>query len=249
MPPTSRISAAAVASILAGSAASHRDANNGVAPARTFNMLPLASMNTRRKAMNDNFPAQHLQLHQGQSQYRHIPMPPEFRKNHAIHDNLVGERGIKKISYYVSPSFPLHTTSTPEELASKADDNKGKEIIVADLEFGNSVNGHRGIVHGGISSLIFDDVFGFAYFIACGGLMRFTANLNVNYRSPLPQNTKAVIRVKLVEIERRKVKMEGQLTSIDGKTVYAEATALYIIARGFTKLKSPVFQKMIESKN
>jgi len=71
-------------------------------------------------------------------------------------------------------------------------------------------------------------------------MMGYTANLTINYRSPLPQNTDAVMRIFLKEIEGRKVKLVGRLESEDGKTLYSEASALYIIDRSMRKIPMKV---------
>mmetsp|Transcript_21523 Transcript_21523/g.44881 ORF Transcript_21523/g.44881 Transcript_21523/m.44881 type:complete len:233 (-) Transcript_21523:47-745(-) len=161
--------------------------------------------------------------------YRRIPPPPSFKKNHAIYENVLHPNCVAKYNVYRSP--------TEIDAATGAKKECDYEVVIADLEFGDKGNGHKGVVHGGITSLLFDDAFGFAYFIASRGLMGYTANLNINYRSPLPEKSKAVMRIKLDKIERRKVMLKGRLESHDGKVVYSEATALYIVDRSMTKMK------------
>jgi acyl-coenzyme A thioesterase PaaI-like protein len=97
-----------------------------------------------------------------------------------------------------------------------------ENVVLSFVTFGKSLNGHSGVVHGGILSLIFDDVFGFAYH-ALGVPHAVTANLNVDYRAPLPQELEAR--------EGRKLHWKAQLTSMDHQTLYAEATSLYVIPR------------------
>ena len=76
--------------------------------------------------------------------------------------------------------------------------------------------------------------------------MGFTANLSVNYRSPLPEKSDAVMRIKLEGIEGRKVKLVGRLESLDGKVLYSEATALYVIDRRMKKLPlGPDLEKLV----
>jgi hypothetical protein len=50
-----------------------------------------------------------------------------------------------------------------ETMSSNDDDNKNNNVIVAFVSFGNRLNGHVGIVHGGILSLVVDDLCGFAF--------------------------------------------------------------------------------------
>jgi len=164
------------------------------------------------------------------SAYRLVPIPVPFKANHAIYENVVHPNGVIRYNVYRSPA-----------------DQEGKEICLADLKFGTKVNGHHGIVHGGITSLLYDDVFGFAYFMASGGLFGYTANLSVNYRTPLPENTEAVMRVTLDKIERRKVMLKARLESKDGEIMYSEATALYIIDKSMKKMKlGPELTKFID---
>jgi len=167
-------------------------------------------------------------MYSDQPSYRRIPPPPSFKKNHAIYENVLHKDGVSKYDVYRSP-MELDGDGNKKE--------KDYEIVVADLAFGTKANGHKGVIHGGITSLLFDDAFGFAYFLASKGLMGYTANLNINYRSPLPESSTAVMRIHLEKIERRKVLLKGRLESRDGKTVYSEATALYIIDRSMTKMR------------
>jgi acyl-coenzyme A thioesterase PaaI-like protein len=149
--------------------------------------------------------------------YRPVPKTPNIQTNHAIYEKA----NSPKYTLYVNPSIPKDT-STP--------------LVLAHLKFGSKTNGHRGIVHGGIASLLFDDAFGFAYFFASGMMLGYTANLTVNYRNPLPENSEAVIRVFVKSVEGRKVHLVGRLESEDGQTLYSEASALYIIDRSLRKL-------------
>ena len=103
-------------------------------------------------------------------------------------------------------------------------------IVTALLKFGKSLDGHPGVVHGGILALALDDVFGFSYH-AIGIPMAVTANLNLNYRAAVPAGSQVLIQVHLDRRENRKLYFTAEITSLDGKTVYTEATCLYIIPR------------------
>lgn len=118
-------------------------------------------------------------------------MTPSFRASHAIHENLVKPSAVAHYSVFAAHDNTGNSAERP--------------LVQVNLKFGNKVNGHKGIVHGGVASLLFDDAFGFAYFSATAGpdakdfLLGFTANLTVNYRAPLRENSEAVLKVWLGE--------------------------------------------------
>lgn len=105
-----------------------------------------------------------------------------------------------------------------------------EHLITALVDFGDSLDGHPGIVHGGILSLVLDDIFGFAFW-AIGVPFAVTANLSVDYRTPTPANTSVMVRVYLDRRENRKIYFKGEIISLDGSVVFAESTCLYIIPR------------------
>eukprot|EP00551_Chaetoceros_affinis_P005639 CAMPEP_0203677068 /NCGR_PEP_ID=MMETSP0090-20130426/27003_1 /ASSEMBLY_ACC=CAM_ASM_001088 /TAXON_ID=426623 /ORGANISM="Chaetoceros affinis, Strain CCMP159" /LENGTH=347 /DNA_ID=CAMNT_0050543857 /DNA_START=44 /DNA_END=1088 /DNA_ORIENTATION=+ len=134
---------------------------------------------------------------------------------------------------------------------SEKDEEQKQEIAVADIRFGKYLNGHDGIVHGGIISLLLDDAFGWGYeamerFTNTSNendnnssssnssppqnvvAMAVTANLNVDYRNPLPAESDVVVRIYHDRSEGRKVYLSARMESYDGSVLYSEATALYI---------------------
>jgi acyl-coenzyme A thioesterase PaaI-like protein len=52
--------------------------------------------------------------------------------------------------------------------------------FVADIPLGHKLDGHEGVVHGGVLAMLFDDAMGMA-FGAMGVTMALTANLSVDY--------------------------------------------------------------------
>ena len=111
-------------------------------------------------------------------------------------------------------------------------------------------DGHRGIVHGGITALLLDNTIGFANAIqslaAAGELMDtiggkpipentvatfgFTAYLNVNYRAPLRAGTTVVITCVCEKAEGRKCFLKGEVRDTSG-TLIADASSLFVKPR------------------
>lgn len=125
------------------------------------------------------------------------PKFDSFRKGHALHDTLAGDRMIE--------AYEVYKHKTAEE-------------IMCLVKFGETLNGHRGIVHGGITALVFDNSFGWL-FICLEKPMAVTANLNINYRSPLKANTIAVLKAKIDKTDGRKMFMSASLEDLEGKLI------------------------------
>jgi len=83
--------------------------------------------------------------------------------NHAIHDTLNGPSKVEVYEIFKHETLPS---------------------IYSVIKFGNALNGHPGIVHGGITSLLFDNTFGWLFY-SLKIAKSVTANLNINYRSVL----------------------------------------------------------------
>jgi Uncharacterized protein, possibly involved in aromatic compounds catabolism len=136
-------------------------------------------------------------------------------------------------------SLTLDKENAKESTTSSS--NGGKEVCVADLKVGESLNGHAGIVHGGIISLILDDTLGWGYEALHLSSREenpqqgendyslvVTANLTVNYRKPLRAGSNFVVRVFHEKTEGRKIYFTARIESYDGETLYAEASSLFI---------------------
>jgi acyl-coenzyme A thioesterase PaaI-like protein len=161
--------------------------------------------------------------------------PPNFAENHAILGALLKPGYIERYNAYRR----VPVLSSAQEIVGI--DTVSKEVCVADIRIGEKLNGHTGIVHGGIISLMLDDTFGWGY--QAMGLSQgksfgdedfpivVTANLTVNYRSPLPAGSDVVIRVRHEKTEGRKIYVSARMESHDGSVLYSEATALFITVK------------------
>lgn len=85
----------------------------------------------------------------------------QYLANNAVHDTLRGESLIEAYEVYF---------------------NETTRDIRCIVRFGNTLNGHQGIVHGGITALVFDNTFGWLFFTQGDVPAAFTANLSINYK-------------------------------------------------------------------
>ena len=132
----------------------------------------------------------------------------DWETDNAFHGTLKGESMIENYEVY---------------------HNKEKDEVMCIITFGKSLNGHPGIVHGGITSLAFDNTFGWL-FIALKTDPAFTANLNINYRRKVPANSHCVIRARVTKREGRKLFMSGTMEDAQGN-ILADGTSLFIVVR------------------
>ena len=188
-----------------------------------FEKLPMTSLNPNcmfsalglaSKDSDARTACESLQSLPDPSPYKLMKVPDRTPEDkHAIFDLLLGNKMIEKYEVYKRP-------------VGSTDEN----VVIAHIAFGEHLDGHPGIVHGGILSLMFDDLLGFGFY-SLGIQMAFTANLNVDYRTPVPAGTRVLVAAQLESREGRKLFWKAQMTSLDKKTLYAEATSLYIIPR------------------
>lgn len=93
------------------------------------------------------------------------------------------------------------------------------------------MNGHPGVVHGGLTSAMFDNTFGWLFF-ALGKPAAVTANLNVDFRKPVYAGSVVVIKARLQREEGRKMFMTATMENSLG-TIVAESTSLFIMLKKY----------------
>ena len=111
----------------------------------------------------------------------------------------------------------------------------GQSRLNALVELGSELTGHPGVVHGGFTAALLDDLFGWAASSERKarnlGPANFTANLDVNYRRPLLAGSTYLVEVRVDRVEKsKKVYLSATLSDAQGRTC-VEATSLYIVAK------------------
>ncbi len=101
-----------------------------------------------------------------------------------------------------------------------------RELLVK-VRLGESAVGHPGIVHGGATATILNNAFGMLFF-SCNLGTGFTANLNIDYRAPLPAGTDVMAHLTVDGVHGSKVHMRAVFFNPDKGTVYAQARCLFI---------------------
>ncbi len=115
-----------------------------------------------------------------------------------------------------------------QKTAISLDDEKpllpGAVRIFAEFEFDEAQQGPPGHAHGGASAAVIDEAMGAAVWQS--GLQALLANLNLNYRLPIPLHTPLRAEAWLEKLEGRKAHAVGRI--LVGDRVAVEATGLYV---------------------
>ncbi|KAM7383479.1 hypothetical protein PAMP_003125 [Pampus punctatissimus] len=104
--------------------------------------------------------------------------------------------------------------------------NKEEQRCVCIFQAGHLLEGPPGHVHGGAIATMIDSVTGTHATYLSGPVM--TANLNINYRSPISLGSTVLLESSLDKKEGRKTFISCKVTTIDGSKLHTEATALFL---------------------
>ena len=192
-------------------------------------------------------------------EYELMPIPDRGKvSTHAIHGTLFKESCVARYDVYRrkrADHFP--PTSSIENTTATSTDHAD---VVAIISFGCDLNGHQNIVHGGILALLIDDVLGFGYFAILlqeyesrmhrnndsepvdsfdPHVVAVTANLNINYRAPVPAGSTVVVEASIVSDDestkrrrdKHKFHWNAKVMSLDRATTFCQATSLYVIPK------------------
>eukprot|EP00753_Platysulcus_tardus_P008371 PLAT15928.1.p1 GENE.PLAT15928.1~~PLAT15928.1.p1 ORF type:complete len:191 (-),score=42.76 PLAT15928.1:20-592(-) len=121
--------------------------------------------------------------------------------------------------------------------------SEGKMIHAA-LWLPKEAQGHPGLVHGGMTATILDQLTG-AAFVHSGHSPGFTANMTTDYRAPLPVPSTIAGSAWVHSVDGRKVWLRSELRSAPewmGGTLLAESSVLYV------KMDKDTYQTALQAK-
>ncbi|KAJ2082434.1 hypothetical protein H4R24_001602 [Coemansia sp. RSA 988] len=142
----------------------------------------------------------------------------------------------KRVPYFWPPlnksrktAFVPDTVLGPEKLSVEpvVFMNRDRKNFVALVHLGKKLNGHEGIVHGGVQATLFDEITARPAFRNLPRNVGFTATLKINYRRPVVVDQVLVFRTQLLSLEGRKAQVVAQLEDTQGN-ILSDAEALYV---------------------
>ncbi|KAJ5993638.1 hypothetical protein N7451_009362 [Penicillium sp. IBT 35674x] len=90
-------------------------------------------------------------------------------------------------------------------------ESKTQTKAVSVFHIGRDLCGHPGFVHGGLLTVLFDEVFARCVSAAFPSGLGMTANLNVDFRKPAIPDRMYVLRAETTKVEGRKAWVEGRM--------------------------------------
>lgn len=133
----------------------------------------------------------------------HLAIPPAIRQHHLVGRSLTGSG---KLAFQ-----PYMWLSTGKSV-SQPKSGKKTSSVVSVFHIGQDLCGHPGFVHGGLLSVLFDEVFARCVSAAFPSGLGMTANLNVDFRKPALPDRMYVLRTETTKVEGRKAWVEGRMT-------------------------------------
>jgi acyl-coenzyme A thioesterase PaaI-like protein len=144
----------------------------------------------------------------------------------------------------------LHFIAANKEFTVKMFHKKEENKVTYVVRAGERVQGPPGYVHGGAIATLLDDCLGSAVFLSGSfamtgkvvsniillSFLQFAANLNINYRKPIPLNSVRTVEAFLEKQEGRKLYAKGCIYDKDG-SVHAEASGLFVVPRHLAQEK------------
>jgi uncharacterized protein (TIGR00369 family) len=103
-------------------------------------------------------------------------------------------------------------------------------VLTSEFTLSDRHQGPPGHAHGGASAAILDEVMGLVVWAA--GHKVLAANINVNYRKPLPLHVPLLAEARISEVGERKISSAGKILLPDS-TVAVEGSGVYVIATNF----------------
>lgn len=132
----------------------------------------------------------------------HLAIPPAIRQHHFVGGSLAGTGKLALAPYMWTSSRKTETESGATVRVSS---------VVSVFHIGRDLCGHPGFVHGGLLSVLFDEVFARCVSAAFPSGLGMTANLNVDYRKPALPDRVYVLRAQTTKVEGRKAWVQGKM--------------------------------------
>ncbi len=98
--------------------------------------------------------------------------------------------------------------------------------LLGKVIFGPGTQGPPDHAHGGSMAALLDEAMGGAAWLA--GHPVVAAQLNISFRTMLPLGTRCLVKARVLEVDRRKIKTTAELCSAEDGQLFCKGEALFI---------------------
>ena len=112
----------------------------------------------------------------------------------------------------------------------------------------STLQGQEGILHGGFTSTLFDNIAGCLAFTTCDFTPAVTAYLNVRYNKPMAVDQEYVAVIEVEKIEGRKVFLKGKIVDKENN-VYTTMDTLYVKIKWDNFYLKQLYKSLLLDKN
>ena len=157
-------------------------------------------------------------------------------QSHLLYSALNRDDAVRCFYHFVQSAQPQPATDRAAAAAASTAPPPPSLSVVFYL--GPSLCGHTGIVHGGLTASLIDQISGETAFMLSGP-GAFTANLNVNYTKPLIADSWVRVHGRVAKAEGRKVWVDVTVSDgREGGEQYANGSVLFVRPRWLPQSES-----------
>jgi len=152
----------------------------------------------------------------------------KYDHDHFFEKSILNQmNGLNEYNIFLDKNY--YQVITDEVEASKEEKQKAHHAAKLHCIFtaNSRVQGHLGIVHGGFTSTLFDNLAGSLAFLVADYKPAVTAYLNVAYKKPLKIGKEYIGVVEVDKIEDRKIFLKGKIVD-NANIIYTTFDSLFI---------------------
>ncbi|OJJ45341.1 hypothetical protein ASPZODRAFT_69704 [Penicilliopsis zonata CBS 506.65] len=166
-----------------------------------------------------------------------LPLVQSLRRNKAYTESrphLTMASTLKATHFVAGALTSTGKVSVPPYMFStKHSSPSSPSSVISIFHVGAHLCGHPGYVHGGLLTVLFDEVFARCVSACFPSGLGMTANLNVDFRKPATPDRVYVLRASVTKVEGRKAWVQGTMDCLVGGitgegVMVAEAKALFV---------------------
>lgn len=151
-----------------------------------------------------------------------------YKHDHFFEKSILTEiNGLSGYNVFMEKHYYDVITDEVEATPEETHDLHSTAKMICVFTTSSKVQGHIGIIHGGFTSTLFDNLAGTLAFTVCGLSPAATAYLNVTYKKPMKIGKEYILIVEVSKLEGKKIFIKGKFID-EANNVYTEIDSLFL---------------------